>query len=168
MLYRAMGPAAAVLVLAAAAQAQQNDVAKFAGAWTVTAAELGGQKDDGSLGLKDATFEFGPQVAKFTQKGEDGKPVTDEHPFKVDSKSSRIVLYQAPSADEPMADPKAGMQKGIYRFNGTSLFLCLTKPDAAEFPTEFKSGSSEEGKEQYLMLKLDRPATAGAGAAPKR
>ncbi|MGC1276232.1 MAG: hypothetical protein WBC44_21215 [Planctomycetaceae bacterium] len=177
--HRAMGPALAVLALAAAAQAQENDLSKFVGVWTVTAAELGGQKDDGTLGLKDATFEFGPQIAKFTQKGEDGKPVTDEHPFKVDVKSNRIVLYQHPPAAEPNpddgadappapADPKVGMQRGIYKFSGTSLFLCLTKPDAAQFPTEFTSGSSEEGKEQFLMLKLERTATAGRPAAGAR
>jgi uncharacterized protein (TIGR03067 family) len=158
--HRAMVPALAVLALATAAQAQQNDLPKFAGVWTVTAAELGGEKDDGTLGLKDATFEFGPTTAKFTQKGEDGAPVTDEHPFKVDTKSSRIVLYQQPTAEEPMADPKTGMQKGIYKFSGTSLFLCLTRPDAPQFPTEFSSGSTEEGKDQYLMLKLERAKTA--------
>lgn len=186
--HRAMGPALAVLALAAAAQAQENDLSKFAGVWTVTAAELGGQKDDGTLGLKDATFEFGPQIAKFTQKGEGGQPITDQHPFKVDPKTSRIVLYQDPEtiaaaaaaaaeagaegAKTPPApaDPKTGMQRGIYKFSstGTSLFLCLTKPDAPQFPTEFTSGSSEEGKEQFLMLKLDRTSTAGRPAAGAR
>ena len=64
-----------------------------------------------------------------------------------------------------MADPKAGMQKGIYKFSGTSLFLCLTRPDAAQFPTEFNSGSVEEGKEQFLMLKLERAQTAARPSA---
>lgn len=168
MLHRAMGPALAVLVLTASAQAQENDLPKFAGAWTVTAAELGGQKDDGSLGLKGASFEFGSKVARFTQTNEEGEPITDEHPFKIDPRSNRIVLYQQPDPNDPMADPKVGMQRGIYQFSGTSLFLCLTRPDAPEFPTEFKSGSGEEGEEQFLMLKLDRAATAGAAAGARQ
>ena len=162
-LHRAMGPALAVLALAAAAQAQDNDLPKFAGLWTVTAAELGGEKTPELVG---ATFDFGATTTKFTQKGEDGMPVTDEHPFKLDVKTKRMVLYQQPKADDPMADPKAGMQRGIYKFNATSLFLCLTAPDAKEFPTQFTSGAAEEGQPQYLMLKLERPKTAAKPAGP--
>ncbi|HEX6986642.1 MAG TPA: TIGR03067 domain-containing protein [Planctomycetaceae bacterium] len=161
-LHRAMGPALAVLALAAAAQAQENDLPKFAGVWTVTAAELGGEKAAELIG---ATFDFDATTAKFTQKGEDGQPVTDAHPFKLDMKTKRLVLYQAPNPEDPKADPKAGMQRGIYKFNGTSLFLCLTAPDATEFPTKFESGSTEEGKQAFLMLKLERPKTAAAPAA---
>lgn len=173
-LHRAMVPALAVLALAAAAQAQENDLPKFAGVWTVTAAELGGEKPAELLG---ATFDFGPTTAKFTQTDEAGTPVTDEHPFKIDAKTKRLVLYQQPpmatgkilpdetEAPPAPADPTAGMQRGIYRFSGTSLFLCLSAPDAKEFPKEFTSGSIEEGKEQFLMLKLERPKTAARPAA---
>ena len=161
--HRAMGPALAVLALAAAAQAQENDLPKFAGIWTVTAAELGSEKVPDLLG---ATFDFNATTAKFTQKGEDGQPVTDAHPFKLDMKTKRMVLYQQPKPEDPMADPKAGMQKGIYKFSGTSLFLCLTAPDAKEFPTQFTSGSAEENQPQFLMLKLERPKTAARPAGP--
>jgi hypothetical protein len=114
-----------------------------------------------------ATFTFDEKTAKFTQKGEDGEPVTDVHPFKCDVKTKRLVLYQMPDPMDPMADPKSGMQKGIYKFGTTALFLCLTAPDAAEFPTEFTS------KPEFLMLRLEKakaPAgrTAGAIAPAKK
>jgi len=156
--HRAWGPALAVLVLSAAAQAQQkppaaveNDLPKFAGLWTVTAAELGGETAPDLVG---ATFTFDEKTAKFTQKGEDGQPMTDVHPFKCDVKTKRLVLYQQTDPMDPMADPKAGMQKGIYKFGTTALFLCLTAPDAADFPTEFSS------KPEFLMLRLEKGKTA--------
>ncbi|MBA3314837.1 MAG: TIGR03067 domain-containing protein [Planctomycetaceae bacterium] len=166
--HRAWGPAFAVLVLSAAAQAQQaapatveNDLPKFAGLWSVTAAELGGEAAPELVG---ATFSFDSSTAKFTQIGEDGKPITDVHPFKADVKTKRLVLYQQPDPMDPMRDPKAGMQKGIYKFGATALFLCLTAPDAPEFPTEFTS------KPEFLMLRLEKakPGTpARTAAAPQ-
>jgi len=157
--YRAFGPALAILVSCVAGQAQENDLPKFAGSWTVTAAELGGEKAPELVG---ATFEFTKDTAKFTQKTEEGGVETDAHPFQVDTKSKRIILRQAADPMNPAADPKAGMQKGIYNFKDTgTIFLCLTEPDAAGFPAKFISKTDEA---DYLLLKLERPKTA---AAPK-
>ena len=80
--------------------------------------------------------------------------MTDVHPYKCDVKTKRIVLYQQPDPMDPMADPKTGMQKGIYKFGTTALFLCLTAPDAADFPTQFSS------KPEFLMLRLEKAKTA--------
>ena len=150
------GAAFAVLALTAATHAQENDLPKFSGNWSVTAAELAGEPAPELVG---AMFAFDGSSAKFTQNGPDGKPITDTHPFKIDVKTKRLVLYQAPNPEEPEADPKAGMQRGIYKFGTSALYLCLTAPDATEFPTEFSS------KPEFLMLKLERSKVA-AGAAP--
>lgn len=161
--YRTFGPALAILALSAAAQAQENDLPKFAGTWTVTAAELGGEK---AAELVGATFEFSKDTAKFSQKNAEGAIETDSHPFKVDAKSKRVVLYQAVDPMNPPADPKAGMQRGIYNFKDSSvLFLCLTEPDAAAFPTKFASHTDEA---DFLMLKLERAKTAAVPKAPAR
>lgn len=160
--HRMFGAAFAVLVAATAAHAQENDLPKFAGAWTVTAAKLG---EDDATELVGARFDFDATTAKFTQKGEDGQPVTDMHPFKADSKSKRLVLYQAPAADEAKPDPKAGMQRGIYSFKDATLYLCLTAPDATEFPTKFVAKNEET---EYLLLRLERPKTAAVPTAPAK
>lgn len=155
---RTFGVAFAVLALAAVAPAQENDLAKFAGPWSVTAARLGDTTADKLVG---AAFLFEGNIAKFTQAGEDGKPVTDVHPIKMDADSNRIVLYQQPDPKDPKADPKAGMQRGIYAFKEKEavLYLCLTAPDAPAFPKKFVS---KEGETVYLLLRLERPKTAGA------
>ena len=154
-----LGAAFAVVALSAAAQAQEapaNDLPKFAGTWFVTAAERAGEPAKELVG---ASFTFDATTAKFTQKDDEGNPVTDSHPFKIDVKTKRMVLYQAPNPEQPNPDPKAGMQRGIYKFGTTALFLCLTAPDATEFPSEFTS------KPEFLMLRLERPKTAAAPAA---
>lgn len=149
--HRAIGPALAILAFSVAAQAQDNDLPKFAGTWTVTAAELGGEK---ATELVGATFEFGKDAAKFTQKQEDGSTETDTHPFKVDTKSKRVILYQTPDPKDPMADAKAGMQRGIYNFKDAStIFLCLTEPDAPAFPEKFISKTDTS---DFLLLKLEK------------
>lgn len=159
---RTIGPALAILVLSAVAPAQDNDLPKFAGKWTVTAAELGGEKAGELIG---ATFEFSKDTAQFTQKAEDGTVETDAHPFKVDTKSKRVVLYQAPDPMNPSADPKAGMQRGIYQFaKSGALVLCLTEPDAAAFPAKFESKTDEA---DFLMLKLEKAKADQTAAKPK-
>ena len=164
--YRTFGAAFAVLAVAAVAPAQDDEMQKFAGPWSVTAAKLGEMDASELVG---AAFLFEGNVAKFTQAGEDGKPVTDVHPIKTDPKSNRIVLYQQPNPEDPKADPTAGMQRGIYAFKespeGSLLYLCLTAPDAKDFPTKFVA---KDEKADYLLLRLERPtksaSTAGATA----
>lgn len=158
--HRMFGAAFAVLVAATAAHAQEDDLPKFAGAWTVTAAKLG---EDDATELVGATFVFDATTAKFTQKGEDGQPVTDTHPFKADPKTKRLVLYQAPTPEDPKPDPKNGMQRGIYTFKETTLYLCLTAPDATDFPAKFVAKNEET---DYLLLRLERPKTAAVPSAP--
>ena len=121
------------------------DLAKFAGVWAVTAAELGGEKADELVG---ATFTFTSDTATFTQKTPDGMAEADNHPFKIDPTTRRVLIYQ-------QADSKEGLQKGLYQFGQTpgTMFLCLTPPDAAEFPKEFKSKTDTS---DFLMLKLER------------
>jgi uncharacterized protein (TIGR03067 family) len=153
--YRTFGPALAILALSAAAQAQENDLPKFAGTWTVTAAELGGAK---AAELVGATFEFSKDTAKFSQKNAEGAIETDAHPFQVDAKSKRIILRQAMDPMNPPEDPKAGMQRGIYNFKDSGvMFLCLTEPDATAFPAKFVSHTDEA---DFLLLKLERAKTA--------
>lgn len=160
--YRTFGPALAILALATAAQAQ-DDLPKFAGMWTVTAAELGGEK---AAELVGATFEFSKDSAKFSQKNEEGKIETDTHPFKVDAKSKRVVLYQATDPMNPPEDPKAGMQRGIYNFKDAGvMYLCLTEPDATAFPAKFISHTDEA---DFLLLKLERAKTAATPKPPAR
>ena len=164
--FRTFGPALAILVASAAASAQEDDLPKFAGTWTVTAAELGGEKDDGTLGLVGASFEFTKDAAKFSQKNAEGVVETDAHPFKVQTKSKRVVLYQMPDPMNPMADMKAGMQRGIYNFKDANVvFLCLTEPDAAEFPEKFVSKTDAA---DFLLLKLERakPGVAAGKTKP--
>ncbi len=160
--FRTVGPALAILILSATAAQAQDDLPKFAGTWTVSAAELGGEKAEELIG---ATFEFSKDTAKFTQKTAEGSVETDAHPFKVDTKSKRVVLYQAPDPMTPAADAKAGMQRGIYNFKDAStIFLCLTEPDAAAFPAKFLSKSEEH---DYLLLKLERAKPGQTAAVPK-
>ena len=157
--YRTFGAAFAVLAVAAVAPAQDDALQKFAGPWAVTAAKLGEENAEELVG---AAFLFEGNVAKFTQAGDDGKPVTDVHPIKTDPQSNRIVLYQQPNPDDPKADPTAGMQRGIYAFKDATLYLCLTAPDAKEFPTKFVA---KDEKADYLLLRLERPKTASAAGA---
>lgn len=161
--HRTFGAAFAVLAIAAVAPAQDN-AQSFEGPWSVTAAKLG---EDDAPELVGSGFLFEGEVAKFTQAGEDGKPVTDVHPMKTDPKSNRIVLYQQPNPEDPMADPKAGMQRGIYAFKDATLYLCLTAPDASEFPTKFVA---KDEKGDYLLLRLERPrqASAAGGTVPRQ
>ncbi len=131
---------------AAAPATPSADLAKFAGVWAVTAAELGGEKADELVG---ATFTFTSETATFAQKTPDGMTEADNHPFKVDPTTRRILIYQ-------QADSKEGLQKGLYQFSQApgTLFLCLTPPDSTEFPKEFKSKTDTS---DFLMLKLERP-----------
>ena len=142
--------------LVQAQPAAPTDVQKFAGPWTVTAAELAGEP---ATELVGSVFEFKGEMARFIQKTEAGEPVADDHPFKLDEKTHRMLVYQEAGKPE-------GMQRGIYRFGNAALYLCLTAPDATEFPTEFTS------KPELLMLKLERstggPKAAAAPAAAPR
>ena len=121
---------AAVLVLATmvvrADDKASGDLKKLQGTWI----------NAGSEG-PDSTWKFAGETLKTTVNGQDYTCSV-----KIDEKAKPHATIDLSVKDGP-GDSSGKIAKGIYKFDGAKLSLCVTRPGNETRPTEFKTIEEE-------------------------